>query len=118
MDPGFDARSALSFRFTLPESAYGDDARRVAFHDALAARLAALPGVRSVGGVSGLPLASGPFIISFTIEGRPEPPPALQPSLAVAIATPGYFRAMGIEIVQGPRARAGGRCQQHRRSSC
>jgi predicted permease len=101
VDPGFDARSALSFRFTLPESAYGDDARRVAFHDALATRLAALPGVRSVGGVSGLPLASGPFIISFTIEGRPEPPPALQPSLAVAIATPGYFRAMGIEIVKG-----------------
>jgi len=101
VDPGFDPRSALSFRFTLPESAYGDDARRVAFHDALAARLAALPGVRSVGGVSGLPLASGPFIISFTIEGRPEPPPALQPSLAVAIATPGYFRAMGIEIVKG-----------------
>jgi predicted permease len=101
VDPGFDARSALSFRFTLPESAYGDDEPRVAFHDALAARLAALPGVRSVGGVSGLPLASGPFIISFTIEGRPEPPPALQPSLAVAIATPGYFRAMGIEIVKG-----------------
>ena len=101
VDPGFDARSALSFRFTLPESAYADDEPRVAFHDALAARLAALPGVRSVGAVSGLPLASGPFFISFTVSGRPEPPPAQQPSLAVAIATPGYFRAMGIEIVKG-----------------
>ena len=101
VDPGFDARSALTFRFTLPESAYADESRLVAFQDALAARLEALPGVRSVGAVSGLPLASGPFIISFTIDGRPEPPPALQPSLAVAIATPGYFRAMGIEIVRG-----------------
>ena len=101
VDPGFDARSALTFRFTLPESAYADEGRLVAFQDALAARLEALPGVRSVGAVSGLPLASGPFIISFTVDGRPEPPPALQPSLAVAIATPGYFRAMGIEIVRG-----------------
>ena len=101
VDPGFDARSALSFRFTLPESAYADDAPRVAFHDALAARLAALPGVRAVGGVSGLPLAGGSFIISFTIDGRPEPPPAQQPSLAVAIVTPGYFEAMGIGIVRG-----------------
>jgi len=107
VDPGFDTKSALSFRFTLPESAYGDDARKVAFHDALAARLAALPGVRSAGAVFGLPLASGSFVISFTVDGRPELPPAQQPSLNVAIVTPGYFKTMGIEIVRGRAFAAG-----------
>ena len=101
VDPGFDARSALSFQVSLPESAYADDTRLVSFHDALAARLAALPGARAVGAVSGLPLGGQNFIISFTVDGRPEPPPARQPSLDVAIATPGFFRAMGTAIVRG-----------------
>jgi putative ABC transport system permease protein len=41
------------------------------------------------------------FIISFTVDGRPEVPAAQQPSMDVAVATPGYFRAMGIELVRG-----------------
>jgi hypothetical protein len=60
-----------------------------------------LPGVRAVGGTSGLPLSGGSFNISFTVDGRPEPPPAQQPSLSVAIVTPGYFDAMGIGIARG-----------------
>jgi predicted permease len=54
-----------------------------------------------------LPLSGGSFNISFTVDGRPEPPPAQQPSLSVAIVTPGYFDAMGIGIARGPRAHAG-----------
>jgi predicted permease len=107
VDPGFDARSALSFRVSLPESAYADDARLVGFHDAIDERLAALPGVRAVGAVSGLPLSGSNFIISFTVDGRPEPPPAQQPSMDVAIATPGYFRAMRTPIVRGRGFTAG-----------
>ncbi|HEY7925430.1 MAG TPA: ABC transporter permease, partial [Vicinamibacteria bacterium] len=101
VDPGFDARSALTFRVSLPESAYADDASMFAFHRDLDERLSALPGVREVGAVSGLPLASGPFLISFTVDGRPEPPPAQQPSLQVAIATAGYLKTMGIDVVRG-----------------
>ncbi len=101
VDPGFDVRSALSFRVSLPGSAYADDTRLVAFHQGLDERLRALPGVRAVGAISSLPLAGGNFIISFTVDGRPELPPAQQPSLDVAIATPGYFRAMGTDLVRG-----------------
>jgi predicted permease len=107
VDPGFDARSALTFRVSLPESAYADDAKLFAFHDAIDARLRALPGVREVGAVSGLPLSGSNFIISFTVDGRPEPPPAQQPSMDVAIATPGYLPAMGIEVVRGRGFAAG-----------
>jgi putative ABC transport system permease protein len=107
VDPGFDARDALTFRVSLPESAYPEDAQRFRFYDALVERLAALPGARAVGATSSLPLGGGRFTISFTVDGRPEPPPALQPSMEVAIATPGYFEAMGIPLVRGRRFAAG-----------
>ena len=107
VDPGFDTKSALSFRLSLPESAYADDAKMTGFHDALATRLLALPGVRAVGALSALPLTGSQFNISFSIDGRPELPPAQQPSMDVAIATPGVFRAMGIEIVRGRGFTAG-----------
>jgi putative ABC transport system permease protein len=37
----------------------------------------------------------------FLIEGRPEPPPYLQPSLQVHLVAPDYFRTMGIPLLQG-----------------
>ena len=37
----------------------------------------------------------------FLIEGRPEPPPHLQPSLQVHLIAPDYFQAMGIPLLQG-----------------
>jgi hypothetical protein len=98
VDPGFDARSALSFRVSLPESAYADDARLLAFQGGLDERLRALPGVRAVGAVSGL-RSRGNFIISFTVDGARGPRPSSPDD--VAIATAGYLRAMGIELVRG-----------------
>jgi putative ABC transport system permease protein len=101
VDPGFRTEGALAFRVSLPESAYADDARMLSFHDDLQRRLAALPGVRSVGAVAGLPLSGNHFNISFAVEGRPALPPAQQPSLEVRIATPGYFRTIGIPLRRG-----------------
>jgi putative ABC transport system permease protein len=101
VDPGFRTSSALTFRTSLPESAYEDDARRVAFYDELLARSAALPGVRSVGAVQGLPLGGSRFNLSFEIKGRPPVPPAQQPTMEVRVATPDYFGTIGIPVVRG-----------------
>jgi putative ABC transport system permease protein len=100
VDPGFATDNGLTFRIALPENTY-DEPRRAAFFDDLVARLAALPGVRSVGGVTGLPLSGTRFSLSFTVEGWPEVPPAQQPSLEVRVATPEYFRTMGIPVKRG-----------------
>jgi putative ABC transport system permease protein len=101
VDPGFRTESALAFRVSLPDSAYGDDARMTSFHDELQRRLEALPGVSSVGAVAGLPLSGNRFQISFTVDGWPDVPPAQQPSLEVRIATPDYFRTVGIPLKRG-----------------
>ncbi len=101
VDPGFKVEQALTFDLTLPDSRYQEDARRVAFFDALMPRLRGLPGVEAVSAVMGLPLSGMDFNISFGITGRPPLPPAQQPSMQVRVATPDYFTAIGIPLKRG-----------------
>jgi len=101
VDPGFRSENVLTFRLSLPDSAYKDDAARLAFHDRLMARLAALPGVRTAGGIMGVPLGGIRFNLSFEVKGRPPLPFAQQPSIEIRVVTPDYFRAMGIPVVRG-----------------
>jgi putative ABC transport system permease protein len=99
--PGFRTDNALTFRISLPESAYKENPPRVAFYRDMLAQLSALPGVRSVGAVMGLPLSGARFNLSFEVKGRPAVPPAQQPTLDVRVATPDYFRTMGIPVLRG-----------------
>jgi putative ABC transport system permease protein len=101
VDPGFRPESALTFRLSLPESAYPEEPRRTAFFRELLTRLEALPGVRRAGAVMGIPLGGLSYVLSFEVEGRPKLPPAQQPSMQVRVATPGYFETMGIPLVRG-----------------
>jgi predicted permease len=91
----------LTFRLSLPESAYEQESRRTAFFAELLRRLEAVPGVRTAGAVMGIPLGGLSFTLSFEVEGRPKVPPAQQPSMQVRVATPGYFKAIGIPLLRG-----------------
>src|SRR3954469_8381233 len=57
VDPGFRPEQALTFELSLPDSRYAEDSARIGFFDQLLPRLRALPGVRSVAAVMGLPLS-------------------------------------------------------------
>jgi putative ABC transport system permease protein len=54
-DPGFDPSNVMTFEVNLPDARYDSASRRVLFHEALQARLRALPGVTNVGATSWLP---------------------------------------------------------------
>jgi predicted permease len=101
VEPGFEAANALTFRIGLPETAYAEEAGRAAFFDALLTRLQALPGVRSAGAVSGLPLSGMRFSLVFEVVGRPPLPPAQQPSMELRVVTADYFRTLGIPLLRG-----------------
>jgi predicted permease len=101
VDPGFASAHALTFRVSLPDSAYESEPARTAFFGELLERLSGLPAVRSVGGVSGLPLGGTRFNLSFEVAGRPPLPPAQQPSMEIRVVTDGYFKTMGIPVVRG-----------------
>jgi putative ABC transport system permease protein len=99
VDPGFDARDLVTARINLPD-AY-DDARAVAAHDAIVARLAVLPGVRGAGSTNILPLGEGANTIRFVVDGRRPPPGQLEPEANIRDISPGYFAAMGIALREG-----------------
>jgi putative ABC transport system permease protein len=99
--PGFDTDQTLSFRVALPDARYGERAQRITFYDRLLTRLGALPGVASAGAVMGLPLSNVNFNISFHVKGRPDSRPGQEPSMEVRVASPEYFRTIGIPLKRG-----------------
>jgi putative ABC transport system permease protein len=99
VDPGFQPANLLTLRLPLSPNVSID--RRVAFLNRLSGRLAALPGVRSVGAVNNLPLTGLGVGATFAVDGRPTPPPEQRPIGLVRGVTPDYFRTMAIPLVSG-----------------
>ena len=106
VDPGFNAQNVLTARLWLPQpnlpetGPYFKHPARVQLYRQVIEKIAALPGVEAVGGVSQLPLGGGRSSAGITVEGRPEQsdsPSAVEPM----VASPGYFEALGIRLVKG-----------------
>ena len=100
VDPGFETESAAVVELGLPSARYPDPRNRSRFYDDLAARIAALPGVRSVGVTSDLPM-TGQFNISYSVAGRPPLSPGQNPNGEMRFVHPDYFGTMGIELLRG-----------------
>ena len=100
IEPGFEPSNTLSVRLSLPKSGYKDREAAMRFADLLQSRIQNLPGVEAVGAVSALPMSFNRHIIDFNFVGR-----ALTPGDAYTaqytLATPDYFRAMKIPLLQG-----------------
>ncbi|MGH9846946.1 MAG: ABC transporter permease, partial [Blastocatellia bacterium] len=94
VDPGYRAENLLTARVQLP-SRYGEKARRVQFYDQLLPRLAALPGVASVGATSHLPLLGYNLGAMLSVEGR------APLDVPISAINPDYFRTMGIGLRAG-----------------
>ncbi len=100
LDPGFDPTGVLAIELVASEQDMRDSELR-AFYDELVQRAAALPGVRAAGLTNRLPIRDGGWQSNVTIESRPDLAAAKRPNSLWRIATPDYFRAMGIAARQG-----------------
>jgi predicted permease len=101
VDPGFRSDHVLTFRIALPNPAYSNDQKRLDFWQQLLARLHASPGVQSAGVVNCPPLDChwGYF---FQIEGAaPRKPDEPNPVTLTRLASEGYFKTLGIQLVSG-----------------
>jgi putative ABC transport system permease protein len=101
VDPGFRPEGLLTMNISLSTSKYPKPEQRVAFFQQLRQRLAALPGVEAVAATSLLPLAGGTSTASFFAEGQRPGPGESSPLANVRLATPDYFRTMGIPLKRG-----------------
>jgi len=100
VDPGFHPEGALMFRLELPESRYKERPQQAAFFRDLAGRVAALPGVDSVGTINFAPLSGSEWTLSTKFLDHPVPE-GDEASLEYRVAGGDFFRAAGIPLKRG-----------------
>src|SRR3984893_17585307 len=100
IQPGFDPTNTLAVRLSLPKLRYKNRAAVALFCEKLLPGIQALPGVEEVGAVSILPMSGGGNTINFSVVGQASSPTDTN-SANFRPATPNYFRAMRIPLLQG-----------------
>jgi predicted permease len=99
VDPGFVSAHAVTMRVPIPQPA--QEKGRTRFYTDFLPQVRSLPGVLAAAAVDVLPLGGGGSQQPVVIEGRPAEVFALQPTVAVRVATPGYFETMHIPLMNG-----------------
>jgi len=100
LDPGFQQQHVLTANVSLPSANYKKNVDVARFYDRLDSDLRSIPGVESAGIGSDLPWTGYDENTSFYIEGK-QPPPHEDFHGRYHVATPDYFRALGIPLVRG-----------------
>lgn len=104
IDLGFRPDHLLRFSISLPETKYRRGEQIAEFCDRALQSIASLPGVESAAVVSGQPMIDRTEDLTsreFTIEGRPAQDARGGENASFRIVSPGYFRTMGIRLLQG-----------------
>jgi predicted permease len=114
VDPGFRTEHILTMDLAMPFAEKGTEkVQRVAFLSELFSRLRAVPGVREVGGVNGLPLTTGLADGTYILMNPQEKMPRMEDlerlfhdstrtgDADYCVASQGYFRALGIPLLRG-----------------
>jgi len=104
LDPGFaEPTTVQSARIWMPVSMLGQPEQYTRMEHEILDRIAALPGVESVGFASALPLEGAGFLgnAPIVIEGQPLPTTGFPTLRANKFVSPGYFAAMGTRIIAG-----------------
>jgi putative ABC transport system permease protein len=97
---GFDPQNVLTMQISLPRAKYADPQQVMGFYDQALQRLQSLPGVKSVGAISKLPLAGTGISGTVVIEGRPASA-AEELIMDRRTVTEEYFRTMSIPLKNG-----------------
>jgi predicted permease len=71
------------------------------FFERLMHGLESIPGVRSAGGITTLPMTAGGAVLAMHVDDVPLAEGAIAPAVQVRWVTPSYFRTMGIPILNG-----------------
>ncbi len=98
---GFDREHIAKVTVALPDSRYDTPEKALAFFERYESELASIPGVESVGGALAAPF--GRISISSSVEplDREAPAPGQELGTRINVATPGYFTALRIPVIEG-----------------
>ena len=99
VDPGFDPEGVVAAGLALPPARYPDEQLQ-AFWQRAELRMADLPGMVAAGLVSNVP-PENPGTNNFNLVDHPVPTGQSEPTVPWYSATPGYFQALGIPLLDG-----------------
>jgi len=100
-NPGFRPDRVLTASISLPQAKYKDNNAMQVFYERLLEKLRVSPGVSAAGASSDLPWTGWDDNAGgFQIQGE-APPPKDFFHARYHMATPGYFRALGIPLIRG-----------------
>ncbi len=101
VDPGFRPDNVLTYSISLPTARYAGK-EQVAFMRELLERTRALPGVKFAGTAQMTPFDGRDSGTFYLPEGAPPPGPnQQQPVVLDMVISPGYFEAMGMQMIAG-----------------
>jgi putative ABC transport system permease protein len=101
VDPGYRAENLMTARLPSLPQRYKEKPQRVQFYEQTLQRLAALPGVASVGITLHLPLTGFNWGADLRVEGRLLQQGEHPPDALITPVSPDYFRTMGIGLRAG-----------------
>jgi putative ABC transport system permease protein len=102
VDPGVSAENVVMARLSRNWTRYSDPEDQRRFFQRLLARVREIPGVTAAAAGSGRPLdGQPPFTTGFRIENVEIEEREMAPQVAPQVATPDYFRTMGIPLYLG-----------------
>jgi putative ABC transport system permease protein len=101
IDPAFVADGATTAEIVVPFARYPDEKMAWQFHQQLADKIRALPGVTAVGGTTSRPLSGDSDQANAVPEGWIAPEGQSSIMVDYMRSTPGYFSAMGITVQRG-----------------
>jgi len=98
--PGFSTDNVLSMQVVASDPKYRDEKAVVQFYQEIGDRITHLPGVKTEGLVSALPLTGSVGWGQINVEGY-APPPGQELQVDLRLASTDYFRAMDIPLLKG-----------------
>ncbi|MCI0339295.1 MAG: ABC transporter permease [Acidobacteria bacterium] len=101
VNPGFNPNNLLVMQVSLPNTRYREPVQVDGFFQKILTEAAALPGVKSAGLSSTVPMSGGGSSGSFNIEGRTVPPGQMAPWGNRWAAGASYFQTMNIPLIRG-----------------
>jgi predicted permease len=98
--PGFSTAGVLTMQIAANDPKYSDEKALITFYREIEERVSSLPGIKSEGVVSALPLTGTVGWGKIQVEGY-TPPPGSELQVDTRTASTDYFRTMGIPLIKG-----------------
>jgi predicted permease len=101
VDPGFHADNVITMHVNPPNSRFKDPQQTGVLFQRMEREIAAVPGVKSVGFSTVLPLDGWDIGQPFTVVGAPPVGASQSPSGNYQMVNPRYFETLGIAVIRG-----------------